>query len=343
MAGAQDVAGWVAAIAKGDQVKNDTIEKMARPGLDLMDQVIAEHKPSHVFGMFSGGHDSYCACHVASQHPRFSGCVNIDTQIGVEETRQFVRERCEHHGWPLKVYAPPMPKFALDNPERYGRCKTAYEACVVRWGFPGPAGHTLIYNRLKERCIRAVVRDHKQHRKDRILLITGVRLSESARRSRTGQASGREGCRVWCATILSWGDYDKAEYMTAAQMGRNDVVDTLCMSGECLCGAFAKPGEFADVKKFYPSTAAQIEHTQDLAREAGVHCVWGTRPPKTPKCAKTAAVGGMELCHSCHAQLDKYEDAFGHIEPASYETNAERLIERRDAYLAAAAEKKEQK
>ena len=38
---------------------------------EVIDQAVAEHKPSHVFALFSGGHDSLTSTHIAAQHPSF--------------------------------------------------------------------------------------------------------------------------------------------------------------------------------------------------------------------------------------------------------------------------------
>jgi hypothetical protein len=55
------------------------------------------------------------------------------------------------------------------------------------------------------------------------------------------------------------------------------------MSGECLCGAFAKPGELEMIRFFFPDTAAEIDELERKAKAAKKHCVWGTRPPRKPK------------------------------------------------------------
>ncbi|MBX9583427.1 MAG: hypothetical protein K2X87_24260 [Gemmataceae bacterium] len=109
----------------------------------ILNRAVGEHRPVKVFALFSGGHDSLCAAHVASRTPRFDGCVHVDTSTGVPQTLEFVRATCRAHGWPLREYRPPM----------------SYEDIVLRWGFPGPAGHPMMYGRLKERCLRQLVRE----------------------------------------------------------------------------------------------------------------------------------------------------------------------------------------
>ena len=64
-----------------------------RYGTRLLDVAIRRYKPVAVFGMFSGGHDSICAVHMAAQRPEFTAAVHINTGIGIEQTREFVRRR----------------------------------------------------------------------------------------------------------------------------------------------------------------------------------------------------------------------------------------------------------
>ena len=68
---------------------------------------IREAEANSIYGMFSGGHDSLCAAALASLHPLFAGAIHINTGIGIEETREFVRDTCERHFWPLhEIHAP---------------------------------------------------------------------------------------------------------------------------------------------------------------------------------------------------------------------------------------------
>lgn len=57
--------------------------------LAVLDEAIETHDPSHVFALFSGGHDSLTATALTAKHPRFTAAVHINTGIGIEETRDF--------------------------------------------------------------------------------------------------------------------------------------------------------------------------------------------------------------------------------------------------------------
>lgn len=268
----------------------------------VLDQAVDEHEPSHVFAMFSGGHDSLTAARIVSKHERFSGCVHINTGIGIEATRDFVRETCAREGWPLKEY------HARED------CGQDYEQLVLERGFPGPPHHYKMYQRLKERAIRALIRDHKTHWHDRIVLATGCRSQESTRRMGHVEPVQREGVRVWAAPIHDW---DKAQcnaYIDHEGLERNAVVDLVHMSGECLCGAFAHPGELDEIGLWFPETAAYIRDLERRVREAGHDWGWEDRPPRGRGRTMRDAAGRItaekkqQLCTTCvHRQEGEEE------------------------------------
>ncbi len=270
----------------------------------ILQHAIKVYMPEKIFALFSGGHDSLCSSHIASVFGQFAGCVHINTGIGVERTRQFVRETCAQFDWPLIEMHPP--------PFWPGRCKTcqknktsrparedcpdcmkrlrpgvdyanlpAYDALVLHYGFPGPGGHTVPYNRLKERCLRKLLKEQKTRKRSLIMLVGGMRKSESSRRMGTCQEHSIEGTRVWCAPIMYWSNEDKARYIESAGLPSNPVVKELCMSGECLCGAFARPSEIAELERHFPEAAARIHALEAKACEIGVHAVWGTKHPNS--------------------------------------------------------------
>lgn len=260
----------------------DLAERVAE-AYAIIDQMLAEHRPTHVIALFSGGHDSLVATHLISRHPAFSFVANFNTTIGIEETRQFVRDVCRDYQLPLKVYQPPV----------------SYRDIVLEHGFPGPGGHRYMYIRLKEKALDTCVREHKAKWKDRIALITGVRLSESVRRMGHVEAVSRDGAKVWTAPIINWSNDDKNAYMALHGLPRNKVVDTICMSGECLCGAFASPGEIAEIREAYPEVAAQIAALEVEVAAAGRHAKWGTRPPSA---GPRPHPRQLPLCFSCEAR-----------------------------------------
>jgi 3'-phosphoadenosine 5'-phosphosulfate sulfotransferase (PAPS reductase)/FAD synthetase len=247
----------------------------------LLDAAIREHNPSHVFAGYSGGHDSLVSTHIAAQHPRFSGVFHANTTIGIEETRLHMRATCERFDWPLKEYYPPE----------------SYRDMCLKYGFPGPGAHMFCFIKLKERSIKSLVRDHKTGRKDRIMLVTGARASESKRRMGHVEIVQRDGALVWVAPCIDFTDDEKEAYIAEHNLPRNPVVDAIGMSGECLCGAFANNGkrtqheELAIIGEHFPKTANLIAEITQACKDAGVHAQWGARPPKDTKT--------MPLCFHC--------------------------------------------
>jgi 3'-phosphoadenosine 5'-phosphosulfate sulfotransferase (PAPS reductase)/FAD synthetase len=253
----------------------------------ILDEAIAEHQPSHVFAMFSGGHDSLVSTHLTAQHPRFSGVVHINTGIGIEETREFVRRTCERHGWPLLEYR-----------AREG----LYEERCLKWGMPGgPKHHEIMYHLLKDDQIKRLIREHKRGRFDRIVLVTGVRHSESARRMRLHPTPiRRDHSRVWVNPILKWSGIDVSRYVDEHELERNPVVDKLHRSGECLCGALAHPRELEWIEFWYPDVAARIRDLERQCYERGLRYRWGhiRALPTDPRQQM------LPLCYSCQNQQD---------------------------------------
>jgi 3'-phosphoadenosine 5'-phosphosulfate sulfotransferase (PAPS reductase)/FAD synthetase len=146
---------------------------------------------------------------------------------------------------------------------------------------PGPFHHRKMYNRLKERALELAMREHKKGWYDKVLLITGVRLEESTRRMGTVQPINKKGSQTWVAPIVHFSSSDKNKYISENNLPRNEVVDLLHMSGECLCGAFAKPNELEWLEFCgFKEEVNRIRELEEKAKEVGVPCKWGHRPPK---------------------------------------------------------------
>lgn len=261
-----------------------TIDELIESAMDTIHWGFC-HGPNKMAPLFSGGHDSLVATHLASQHERFSGDVHhIDTGIGARYTRRFVESTCEKFGWNLIVHKSPE----------------TYEKFVSINGFPGPAGHRYVYQFLKERCVREITRG-----KAPTMLVSGARVQESVRRmgnssrvqmgdvSRSRKRTNTK--RIWTAPCHDWTKAEQCLYMDEFGLPANKLKTAIGMSGECFCGAFAQPNEIEAVRQFAPDVAAEIDRLAVIAKECGTHCVWGTRPAKDQ--APVAETG--PLCTSC--------------------------------------------
>ena len=170
-----------------------------------------------------------------------------------------------------------------------------------------------MYNRLKERQIRRLIREHKQHRFDKIILISGCRSQESRRRMAYVQEVQVDGCRVWNAIIHDWSKFQVEQFIRDVGLPRNPVVELLSKSGECLCGAFARKGELAELEAFFPEDAGRI---RELERRVMQKFPWGWEegPPKwwltsRRKCDKDPMHGRrIPLCMSCDKRNDTIDE-----------------------------------
>ena len=154
----------------------------------IVQRAIDEHNPVALRVGFSGGRDSLAITHWMMTHYPETQVFHCNTGIGIERTREFVRQTCKDYGWPL------IEIRAKED------CGQDYDAIVKSHGFPGPDGHRYMYSLLKERPIRKLVRDAKagHKRRDCVLIAAGVRHDESVRRmGYGGQEVNRQGGQLW--------------------------------------------------------------------------------------------------------------------------------------------------
>lgn len=274
---------------------NEQITERVAAAVGVLDHASLDYRASGTWALFSGGDDSLATAIVTSQAIGFRGCLHIDTGIGIPETQEFVIETCRQQGWPLQIYR------AVDQGQ-------SYDDLVIERGFPGPAMHFKMYCRLKERALNAFIRDHKTKWNDRIILSTGIRKNESQRRMGRTEQISRDKCKVWVNAIYDWSKPDCHDLITAAGIPGNPVVELMHMSGECLCGSFAKPGELQEIALWYPRTAARIEALAERVKAAGHDGVWGQRPKprKKRQPARLDSAGRRvgPLCQQCELHFE---------------------------------------
>lgn len=247
--------------------------------IETIATAIKEHDPIKVYALVSGGNDSTVTAHLAARHgPRLDAIVHINTGIGVEQTREYVR------GFARWLEIPLIEKHA----------PRTYEDLVMKYGFPGPAAHRYMYIWLKERPLREVRKEAQGGQNRRVLFITGVRSSESQRRMGHVEPVQREGNTVWVAPIRDFEHKDIWDYRDEFNLPRNEVVEVLHMSGECLCGAFSKPKELEWLAMWYPDVADRIRRLEKQAHQTGLKsCHWG------PQSSKKIREAPGRLCSGC--------------------------------------------
>ena len=229
--------------------------------------------------LFSGGNDSTILTHLVRHRVDFA--VHCNTTIGIEATRQFVRDTCAD--WGLELIERTAP--------------TSYRDLVLERGFPGPAMHYKMYTRLKERCLEQVRNELiTDPRRQRVLFIAGRRRAESKRRQNIPLYETK-GSIIWASPLAMWTKEDMVMYRALnPDVPFNSVSDALGMSGECLCGAFAQRDELERIRLWYPDTAAEIDQLEADVRAAGhkePFCRWGHGQGKPTELAGP-------LCASCN-------------------------------------------
>ena len=250
--------------------------------LGTIAKAISDHNPIQVYALVSGGNDSTVAAHLSVRLGQFvNALVHINTGIGVRETGEYVREFAKWLRMPLIEKHPPRD----------------YDDLVMQYGFPGPAAHRYMYSWLKERPLREVRREAQKGKNRRVMFITGVRTAESRRRMGHVESVNREGNIVWVAPIKDFDHRDIWAYRDEFDLPRNQVVDFLHMSGECLCGAFSKPKELEWVSLWYPEIGERIRRLEERAIQAGLRsCRWG------PQSSKSLRKAPGPLCSDCIAE-----------------------------------------
>jgi 3'-phosphoadenosine 5'-phosphosulfate sulfotransferase (PAPS reductase)/FAD synthetase len=165
----------------------------------VFDQAVDEFWPEGVWALFSGGHDSLTSTALAAKHPSFRGVIHINTGIGIEETREFVRDTCSTQGWDLAELRAPEGE---------------YEQHVLRSGFPfGPQSHNAMLYKLKQKPLAEWMRGQT----GRVGLVSGIRKQESVRRmgANISVPVRRDGRKVWISPILEWSKLECGRFLVA--------------------------------------------------------------------------------------------------------------------------------
>ncbi|WP_433328205.1 hypothetical protein [Spirillospora sp. CA-294931] len=255
--------------------------------------------------LVSGGNDSTVLAHLVHDYLDSSphdAMVHVNTGIGIDDTRQHVRDLAAGWGLPLRELHPRDSYEDLVLGRVIARTGPNAGKRAVWVGFPGPAGHQVMYRRLKDEPLQrnraAVIGTSGRTRK--VLYLAGMRWDESDRRFRNAAEIDPQGGIVWCSPIVHFTNTQMNEYRRRYLLPRNEVADHLHMSGECLCGAYAKPRELDEIETWYPRTAYRIRSLEKQAVDLGIaNCKWG-RKPGTGQPVTPGAVAGR-LCSSCPA------------------------------------------
>lgn len=277
----------------GREARNRRLDTLIAEAYTIYDRAVAEHitnaagrykvSLAATAVLFSGGNDSTILAHLFRHEA--SHAIHANTGIGIEATRRFVRDQCAR--WGLSLI------------EKHAPAGSTYEELVIERGFPGPAQHWKMYQRLKERALYAATAEliGRNYYSKRVVFLAGRRRSESDRRASVPEVERRRSV-IWVSPLANWTPLDMNTYrMRYPDCPRNEVADLIHMSGECLCGAFAKPGELDEIGLWFPEVVEHIHELEAKARAAGVpeqHCRWGWGADRKERPSKTGP-----MCSSC--------------------------------------------
>lgn len=260
-----------------------------------------------VTALVSGGNDSYTVATLFRDE--LDALVHANTGTGVEATREHVRATAVNWGLPLIEKRPPEGQgyFDLVLGRVYARNRETGEQ-VRAWpgGFPGPAAHYLMQQRLKERCNEQVPHHLgiSGSRTKRVVFIAGRRRSESRRRAAVPHHEA-EGTVIWSSPIAVWHKADLRAYrLMHGGVPVNPVAERLGMSGECGCLANAVEGEVQRWREAYPDEPfiQRVAEVEAILQGPGYehipehrkHWGWGAtydEPDPVPAMASTSMCG----------------------------------------------------
>lgn len=207
---------------------------------------IGDKKIVAVCSLVSGGNDSYTVAHLFRDVTTTQ--VHANTGTGIEATRQFVRDTAAQWGVPLVEghLKPGEGYFDFVRNTVMARSKETNEL-VTAWagGYPGPAVHAFMYQRLKSRSLEQIPHHFgiSGSRTERLMYIAGRRRPESKRRA-TVPHFEEKGTILWASPLAIWHKADLRAYrMMHDDVPSNPVAQILGMSGECGCLANATHNE----------------------------------------------------------------------------------------------------
>ncbi|CAL9367027.1 phosphoadenosine phosphosulfate reductase domain-containing protein [Streptomyces sp. enrichment culture] len=238
--------------------------------------------------LYSGGNDSTTVAHLFRGEATVA--IHANTGIGVEKTRVFVRNTCARWGLPLLEKSP--------------RAGDTFRDMVLDRGFPGPAQHFKMYQRLKERCLRQARKELVTNGyRQRVIFLAGRRRSESARRADV-PAGERVDSVIWVSPMVLWTKLDLNTYrLMAGDVPVNEVSELIHMSGECLCGSFAEKYELEMIGDYFPDWRDEIEALEaEIADRDDIPEIrrkWGWGAYRNDAAALKARSRSGPMCASC--------------------------------------------
>ena len=272
---------------------------MLESSREIINRAIVDYQPYAIVIMFSGGHDSLAAYHIARLlNVPLTHFLHGITGTGIKETTTFARKIGERSGL---IYLE-------------ANAKNAFEEYVMRKGFFGIGiqAHEFAYHILKRTHFRHQLSKYiRQGRKGRkILLINGARKQESKNRKLSMINPIKiDGPNIWVNIINDLLAIERNEFLLDYE--RNPVYDILHRSGECICGTMQNQETRKEVTYWYPYWGGWLDDLEKRACEHGFCWKWGEDLPPAIRAQKkferelSAGQLFMPMCQSCVARSDE--------------------------------------
>ena len=224
---------------------------------EILDQAINDEGIDSFYVGYSGGKDSGIALDYTAKYfpDNFKGVIFADTGIGTQATIDFVKNYCKERNYPLNIVKPENVIRKKDS------IPFSYENLVMRWGFPTYSGHRIVMQQLKLFPIRQFIHQRKKSG-ERPAIISGIRKKESARSKNKkwfnpiDKDAGNQ--LIFVKPLYYKSNNWVMRYFIENDIKRSPVYETLHISGDCLCGCFAKKDEAKLIQMFHPDVYQKI-------------------------------------------------------------------------------------
>jgi len=250
---------------------------------EIIDQALSQGIRDFYVG-YSGGKDSGIVLDIiAKNYPdNFRGVVFANTGIGTEATMGFVKSYCNEKKYPLFIISQNdmIRKKDTKLGKKGGKFNFSYSDFVLEHGFPKQGVHTIVMRKLKYIPLRYFILSRIE-KGEKPAIISGIRKFESQRRSKWAtEFIHKDGKMCFISPILYKHDDWVYRYFVENNIKRSPVYETLHISGDCLCGCFAKKDELKLLEMFHPDVFKKIKDLENEikikgTKEAKKYSTWG--------------------------------------------------------------------
>jgi 3'-phosphoadenosine 5'-phosphosulfate sulfotransferase (PAPS reductase)/FAD synthetase len=223
--------------------------------ISIIHKAIEKYEPRSIWVAYSGGRDSAIVLDIASKIFQHVNVMAIDTGLHADGWKDMVRDHVNNYNATLEFAS----RFGWDW----------YKTNVMEYGFGyTPMQHAVYYRMLKERAIQTHIQQHKQHRFDRIMYLTGVRRHESPKRMKSPLYT-RKGARVTVNPIAKLdNEYSRRYHCLYLGWYSNPYYESVGSSGDCLCG-WTNKNSVNDIEKHHPCIGAKLKHLEKASVGSG--------------------------------------------------------------------------